>query len=188
MKNLESDNEIIKKIKQGIKTSENYKIISERHSALFYKMASKYISKKFKEKRLDFFKDKDYYIFQIILDYDSNKNTKFSTYLANRIKWMCMNDYNKHLNCCEVNCPDDVLQNCQEDSKKDYSQITEVLDMLKKEKDSRVLKIFQLRYLEGKENNLMPWKDVCCDEEINLSVQGCINVHNKYLKKIGKGK
>lgn len=188
MKDLRSDNEIIKEIKNGVDISKNYQIISDRHSAIFFKMASKYISRKFKEKRLDFFKDKDYYIFQVIIDFDFNKNTKFSTYLANRIKWMCMNDYNKNLNCCEVNCPDQVLQNCKEESSIDFSSIEDIVSMLKKDKDSRVYKIFKLRYLEGKKNNLMPWKDVCCSEDINLSVQGCINIHNNYLKKIRKEK
>ena len=81
MKDLRSDNEIIKEIKNGVDISKNYQIISDRHSAIFFKMASKYISRKFKEKRLDFFKDKDYYIFQVIIDFDFNKNTKLAAFV-----------------------------------------------------------------------------------------------------------
>jgi len=189
MKESKSDNEIIKLIKEGVNLSENYQIISDRHSAIFYKMASKYISKKFREKRIDFFKDKDYYIFQVILDYDPDRNTKFSTYLANRIKWMCINSYNKTINCCEVNCPDQLMYNCKDENYSlDTSLVFEAMNLIKKDKDERVFKIFHSRYIEGKNNDVMPWAEVCKQSDINLSIQGCINIHNKYLNKIRKVK
>ena len=148
-------------------------------------MATKFISKKFKERRIDFFKDKDTYIFEIILDYRADKNTKFSTYLGNRIQWMCINNYHKQINCCEINCPDQLMYNCPDTKNQlDVQAICEIMSMLNKEKDKRVLKIFTFRYLEGKGNNVMPWNDVCSQEGINLSVQGCINLHNKYINKI----
>ena len=188
MKDSRLDSEIIKQIKEGINVSENFKIISERHSGIFYKMAHKYISKKFKEKKLDFLRDKNYYIYLVILDFDETKQTKFSTYLGNRIKWMCMNDYNKTISNFEVNCNEDVFKNYEEKSQTDYSSIIDAINVLKKQKDTRVFRIFQLRYLEGKKNNLMPWKDVCQDNQVQLSVQGCINVHNKFINKIRKEK
>ena len=191
MKKLQhkTDNELIKEIQSGINIAENFCEICSRHSGIFYKMASKYISKKFREKRLDFFKDKEYYIYQAILDFDETKKTKFSTYLANSIKWTCINDYNKEKKKKECNYPEEFLKNCpnKEDSIND-EMIREIIEMLKKEKDQRIYKIFAFRYLEGKNNNVMPWKDVCCQEDINLSVQGCINVHDKYLKKLRKEK
>lgn len=191
MKELESDNEIIKKIqdcvKKNIDPTEYYQIISDRHSAIFYKMADRWISKKFKEKRLDYFRDKDYHIFRIVLDFKENKKTKFSTYLANRIQWDCMNSYNKDLNCCEINCPNQLMYNCPDS--KDYvdtKAICEAMEIIKKDKDKRLHKIFNLRYLVGKGNRLMPWSDICKDEDINLSVQGCINVHDNYINKLRK--
>jgi hypothetical protein len=182
-----SDNEIIKEIQRGIDISENFCEISERHSAIFFKMASKYISKKFKEKRLDFFTDKDYYIYQAVLDFNETKGTKFSTYLANRIKWKCINDYHKDQKSREVKYPLEFMLNCPDKSESiNKDKLKEVVEMLKKDKDPRIHKIFAFRYLEGKNNGVMPWKEVCCQENINLSVQGCINVHNNYLKKIRK--
>lgn len=184
MKELRSDVEIIKEIQMGNNVTDNFQIISDRHSAIFYKMADRWISKQFREKRLDFFKDKDYYIFKVILDFKDDQNMKFSTYLANRIMWMCMNNYNKDLNCCEVNCPDQIIYNCPDNSDQiDINAVCEVMDMIKKDKDKRIHKIFTLRYLVGKDNKLMPWKDICKDKDVNLSVQGCINVHDKYIKK-----
>ena len=187
MKELKSDNELIKDIKSGVNICENFEEISSRHSGIFFKMASKYISPKFKEKRLDFFNDKGYYIFKVILDYNEDKNTKFSTYLGNRIKWICINNYYKEINNCEINYQDEFISNCP-DAKKEINvrDISEVMNLIKKEKDKRLHKIFKFRYLEGKGNNVMPWKDVCSKDNINLSVQGCINVHNNYIKKITK--
>lgn len=187
MKDLRSDNEIIKEIKNHINATENFKIISDRHSAIFFKMASKYISKKFREKRLEFFRDKDYYIYRIILDFKFSKNTKFSTYLANRIKWMCMNSYHKDCNNQEIKFSTETIANFKDESKKtDYNSILEIMNLIKSEKDDRIYKIFKFRYLEGKNNSVMPWKEISQKDGINLSVQGCINIHNKYLKKIRK--
>jgi len=189
MSELKCDNELIKEIKKGNNVCKNFGVISDRHSGIFFKMAHKYISKKFTEKRLDFFNDKDYYIFQVVLDYKENKKTKFSTYLGNRIKWMCINNYYKTINSCEINYPDEIMYNCPDNNKNiDIQSISEAMEMLKKDKDPRLHKIFTLRYLEGKGNNVMPWKDVCVQDGINLSVQGCINVHNNYIKKTRKEK
>ena len=48
--------------------------------------------------------------------------------------------------------------------------------------DKRVDKIFRLRYNGGKGNKLMSWKEV--SKEVNLSIQGCINVHNSAIRHI----
>ncbi len=46
--------------------------------------------------------------------------------------------------------------------------------------DKRVGKIFNLRYVIGKDNNVMPWKNV--SSKLKLSIQGCINIHNSAIK------
>ena len=55
-------------------------------------------------------------------------------------------------------------------------------DHLEEIPDIRVKKIFQLRYSGDKK--LTPWRKV--SEKMNLSIQGCINIHNSALKKISK--
>jgi hypothetical protein len=52
--------------------------------------------------------------------------------------------------------------------------------------NEQVHKIFKLRYLEGSNNKLMPWRQV--GKEMNLSIQGCINIHDRFLQKIKKQK
>ena len=42
--------------------------------------------------------------------------------------------------------------------------------------------IFHERYFCGKRGKLKPWKDVA--RKINLSAQGCINIHDKAIKEL----
>ena len=52
---------------------------------------------------------------------------------------------------------------------------------LKKEKDTRVKKIIDIRY-NGPNNKLTPWRIIA--EKLNMSIQGCINIHNRFINKI----
>jgi hypothetical protein len=53
--------------------------------------------------------------------------------------------------------------------------------MLEQENDPRVKKIIDIRY-NTTNNRLVPWRKA--SEELNLSIQGCINIHNKFIKKV----
>jgi hypothetical protein len=46
--------------------------------------------------------------------------------------------------------------------------------------DKRIKKIFDMRYVIGEKNSVMPWRKIC--KEVDLSIQGCINVHDRGLK------
>jgi hypothetical protein len=39
-----------------------------------------------------------------------------------------------------------------------------------------------MRYIIGQRNKVMPWKDI--GSEMNLSIQGCINIHNSVVNYI----
>ena len=54
---------------------------------------------------------------------------------------------------------------------------------LKNEKDERVKKIVDMRYGMGN-NRLTPWRVIA--EELEMSIQGCINVHNRFINKVKK--
>ena len=53
---------------------------------------------------------------------------------------------------------------------------------IEKQKDKRIKRIFKLRYKGNRK--LTPWRKV--SEQMNLSIQGCINIHNSALNKISK--
>ena len=123
MKNSEEENKIIKNIQKGIDTSQNLNKILDLHSNIFYKICNKYMYSSFNFHREDFLMDKNLFIYQCLLDYKFDKGAKFSTYLASRVKWFCLNFSRKHkktssniLNmdreCMEsMPCPSDIQSN-----------------------------------------------------------------------------
>ena len=58
---------------------------------------------------------------------------------------------------------------------------SEAIKFSKNHKDKRVEKIFEMRYITGERNRVMPWKKI--SEELNMSIQGCINIHNSAIEK-----
>jgi len=188
MKKSKSDIELIEEIKSNQNISENFLEILDRHSGIYHSIINKFISKKFPEKKLDFINDKEYHVFMAILEFDKTKKTKFSTYLGNKIKWMCINDYNRTIKRKTSSTDNEELDSRDLSPAPDYKinreDIKRFFQLATKDTDPRVIQIFKLRYMEGSGNKLMPWRDVCKDKKINLSIQGCINVHNRFLKKI----
>ena len=74
-----------------------------------------------------------------------------------------------------------------EDSEKNISRedfLKKVMKIVNNDPDSRIAKIFSMRYLEGDNNKLTPWKNIGANLE--LSIQGCINIHDKAISKIKK--
>ena len=45
--------------------------------------------------REELINDAKYYIYKAAIEFDSNKKSKFSTFLGNQTRWMCLNLYNK---------------------------------------------------------------------------------------------
>jgi RNA polymerase sigma factor (sigma-70 family) len=200
MKNSEEENEILKNIQKGRNTSLNLNKILDLHSNIFYKICNKYMYSSFHFHREDFLMDKNLFIYQCILDYKFDKGAKFSTYLASRVKWFCLNFSRKHKrtssnvfnmdkDCMEsMPCPSGDRSNNNSYNAENKDTLTSFIENLKKNKDKRLYKIFHLRYIKGKHNSVMPWSEVSKNPDINLSIQGCINVHDKYLTKIRKEK
>ena len=71
-----------------------------------------------------------------------------------------------------------------EDSSQKLSKI-EAFDifnkMLTEESDKRVKKIIDIRY-NTSNNKLVPWKNAA--KKLNLSIQGCINIHDRFIEKV----
>ena len=132
--------------------------------------------------------EKDSTIYSAALNYDPTRKTKFSTHLANQTKWKCLNILNKkkknkefqldeNSNYSEPFCDSFLREIDKEEAFSFFNKC------LKKEKDERVKKIIDLRY--GVDNNkLTPWRKIA--EELDMSIQGCINSHNRFINKVKK--
>ena len=163
--------------------------LTNRHSGIYHSMVNSFLSgpknTTEKDSALD---EKVHEVYFCALKFDPNRNTKFPTYLANHTKWKCLGVLNKKKKQQEIFFQDEQIffePYC--DSFLENLSKEEVLEtlsrFLEKEKDDRVKKIIDKRY-NVLNHKLTPWKIIA--EELDMSIQGCINIHNKFLNKINK--
>ena len=163
------------------------KELIRRHSGIYINMVTAYTMTGSISHKQELIAEKDYHIYQCALKFNANKKTKFSTFLGNMTKWMCLNLYNKNKKHPEIAVEDIVLELNQEfTNPQEEAGNKELLDHILKyvssHPDPRVGAIFSLRYIEGQKNKVMPWKKI--SSKVNMSVQGCINIHDSIIKKI----
>ena len=186
---MESDIFLIEKVKKEADLN-SLNLLIERHSGIYLDMVNSVIPNNcdFLDKN-DIIDDKNISIYKAVMNYDENKNTKFSTYLGNETRWKCLNLFNrgtkyKYLDINDFN--DD--ENLSDDEMLNKISSKEILDKVyyyaNNHKDARVTKIINLRYKIGEGNKTMPWKNI--SEKVNVSIQGCINIHDRFIEEIKK--
>jgi len=189
MGSVESDLTLISKIQEDNTDQQSLIALVDRHSGIFHTMVNHFMSSPqcVLDKNL-IVEDKEITIYNSALNYDPSRNTKFSTHLANQTKWKCLNALNKKKKSRECFIDDEntyIEPSCdsfiKEIAKDEALNVFE--KCLEEEKDDRVKKIIDMRY--GSSNNkLIPWRSIAKD--LNLSIQGCINIHNKFINKVKK--
>lgn len=188
--NNQSDSELINNIKNQHDIEESLNELVERHSGIYIDMVNAYSSRDnaFIDKD-ELINDKEYKIYLAALKYDESKGTKFSTYLGNETKWNCLNTYNRNKRRPVFNS--EFIENMGDQESEESNDIAnsikqdifnKVLNLIDTHPDKRVEKIFNMRYIEGNKNKVMPWKSI--GDSLNLSIQGCINIHNSAIKDI----
>lgn len=181
-----TDEKLILNIKQNKSVEQSLNELIKRHSGICVDIINKYISSNYNESlRQELIKEKDYQIYQSALKFDFNKSTKFSTFIGNDMRWKCLNIYNKNKKQNTISVENDLIEhfNFLSEQKKDSDDVFDII--LKKTKshpDKRVGRIFYLRYIVGKNNSVMPWKNI--SKDLGMSIQGCINIHNSVIKNI----
>lgn len=184
------DEDLVKQIQEGDDNSSSaIKELINRHSGIYLDTIHCCVPQTSREtNKEDLLDDKDYNIYKFILDYDHSKRSKFSTYLCDRTKWMCYNLYNKNAKNKIISTEEietdvkDVSDDIQSLIKRE--QLQKVLNHIQSSSDPRVEKIFKLRYIEGVKNKTMPWGTI--SEHVGMSIQGCINIHNKTISEVKK--
>ena len=178
---------LIKNIQDKQNDEECLREIIARHSGIYLDIVNQYCHDNNSQLKKDLVRDKDFNIYQSAIKFDESKNTKFSTYLGNEARWICLNTYNKQRKRPTVEYDEVILEKNPESQ--DYIQElidSELLDkifaIISKNSDSRVYKIFSMRYITGRKNKVMPWKYI--SKKLNMSIQGCINIHNATITKI----
>ena len=197
------DLDLINDIKHGVNTDFNLKEIINRHSGVFVDAVKMFGGSLPSKDACEFIEEKDYHIYKAALNYDESRNAKFSTYLFYSAKWSCLSKKVKNAREVETVSFQEIFKDSSEQenfefkiepkstppspSKRFVEKIEEkdildsVFDLVSKNPDPRVEKIFTLRYKEGKKNKVMPWKNVA-EGVGNLTAQRCIDIHNNTLE------
>ena len=180
------DLQLVDNIKKDTKIEDSLQELIGRHTGIYLDIVNKYTRNGNQTNRLDLIDEKDYNIYQAALKYEGDRGTKFPTFLGNKTKWICLNKFNKRKRDPQLSIDDiresDILRPKKEKLKKeDLEVFSEAIKLSKTHKDKRVEKIFEMRYITGEKNKVMPWKKI--SEELNMSIQGCINIHNSAVEK-----
>ena len=160
----------------------------DRHSAICVNVYSKYSRGLLKNSVIlnDIVEQKEYVIYRSAMSYDPSKGSKFSTWLANQMRYFCLNTMNKN----RLVATEDEAMNAivHSDSALLHGQevsVEEKVDFIKniiaQVKDRRVGKIFKIRYFNNNRKKT-PWSNIA--KEIGVSTQTAINLHNKAIKLI----
>ena len=185
---MQTDLTLINKIKDCHDQDSLLELIN-RHSGIYHTMVNYFLSgnQNIGEKT-SLAEEKDLNIYSSALSYDPNRNTKFSTHLANQTKWKCLNIINKKKRNKEIYLDDEnsfIEPSCEsflsQIKKKEVFKVFE--SCLKEERDDRVKKIVDLRY-NTDNNKVRAWRVIA--SEMCMSIQGCINIHNKFIQKVKK--
>ena len=177
------DVELVENIKNEKDVDHCLQELIERHTGIYLDIVNKYTQHTNTSNKLDLIDEKDYNIYQTALKYKSDKGTKFPTFLGNETKWICLNKQNKIKKEKKV-AFDDIseIDLAQEDdgNKEKLEVFKKTIELAKQHQDKRVEKIFEMRYIIGEKNKVMPWKKI--SKELNMSIQGCINIHNSAIE------
>tara|TARA_R100001163_G_C5054902_1_gene191413 strand:- start:117 stop:719 length:603 start_codon:yes stop_codon:yes gene_type:complete len=180
-----SDNHLVERVKKR-NCEKSLLELSERHSGLYFKILKKY-TKSFFANNIDINEtaaDKNLIIWNSVKSFSTDKNVKFSTWLANQTKYHCLNTLNKKSKDRLITTGDDILDYLNEEEEPSggtvlFEFIENILSQLK---DQRIKKIFSMRY--SKEEKKPSWCVVASN--LKISTQTAINLHNKGISILRK--
>ncbi|MDB4314565.1 hypothetical protein N9955_00900 [bacterium] len=184
-----SDEYLIKTIKKDGDEECLMELIS-RHSGIYVNMVKTHGDKYLNSTQInDLICEKDFHIYKAAIDYDESKS-KFSTYLANIARYRCLTNktINKKssriVNFDDISYDQEVLDKNPQQESEFKEALINVTNIIESHEDPRVKTIFEERYFSSSNKKLKPWKFIA--PKVDLSIQGCINVHDKVIKELKK--
>ena len=186
MQQQNNDLDLILNIKNN-NCSDSLKSLEIKHSGICHQMIKKYQSvlNNFGISKDELDEEKIFVVYKSALNFNPDKNVKFSTWLGNQMRYYCLNLINK--NNSGISMDDENIKYILEKNQIaipenfDKEKIELILDILNQMKDKRMSKIFKLRYF-NKTNKVSSWNAI--GKKLKISTQTAINIHNKALKLI----
>ena len=187
---METDLSLINKVKKE-QDVESLNQLIDRHSGIYVEIVNKYLPNSYEGlNKNDVLEDKNFCIYDAAIKFDEKKKTKFSTYIGNLARWKCLNIYNKKNKFPQISINEFNGEKSSQNSNgykdidiiDDQKNLNRIKKIISECKDERAKVIFKMRYFDDKK--LTPWKKIA--KKLDLSIQGCINIHNKHLTEIKK--
>tara|TARA_R110002096_G_scaffold23669_2_gene75292 strand:+ start:39 stop:641 length:603 start_codon:yes stop_codon:yes gene_type:complete len=173
-----SDNYLVERIKLT-NCEKSLEELIKRHSPICFKVIKRYASTFYANNinLIEASSDKNLIIWNSAKSFNIEKNVKFSTWLANQVKYSCLNALNKKSKDRLVSTEDDILDVLKEKATEEpegnlFEFTGNILNQLK---DKRIKDIFSMRY--STQYKKPSWCKVA--EELNVSTQTAINLHNR---------
>ena len=193
MINNQSDVKLTENLKNNIETEASLKTLVERHSGIFLDIVNSYVPNNSPTcHKQDIIDELEYYVYNAGLKYDQTRGAKFSTFLGNEAKWLCLNQHHKNKKYLLASSPESAFffENKAVDTENepkphlDEKLLVKIFEIIDAHPDKRVRRIFKLRYVDPEFNKLTPWQKI--GKELKMSIQGCINIHNSAITVIRK--
>jgi len=194
MINNQSDVKLTENLKNNVEPEASLKELVDRHSGIFLDIVNNYVPNNSPTcHKQDIIDELEYYVYNAGLKYDQTRGAKFSTFLGNEAKWLCLNQHHKNKKYLLASSTESefIFENkCvdTEDEKKPHlneTLLVKIFEIIDAHPDERVRRIFKLRYVDPEFNKLTPWQKI--GKELKMSIQGCINIHNSAITVIRKG-
>ena len=159
--------------------------LCRRYENVYYKICQKYRYALIKSgvQPEDVYAEKDMIVLKCAQSFDPGRKTKFSTWLGNYAKFTCLNYVNskKYIFSADTAELHEHIEKSQSipdhtnNLNEEYKMMKTALEGLK---DSRIKKIFYMRYFGDKKKS-STWKNI--SENLGMSIQTAINLHKKGL-------
>lgn len=179
-----TDEQLIEKLKTSEGSTSLLELYSKHHKLMF-STAQKYCAPGSQE-----FLDVETYFLSIIYDsaikYDSEKGSKFSTWLANQVRYFCLNSFSEKARK-EQSVEPDYLKYLLSlrpaevyDSK--VNIIKNVKDLLSQINDEKIKNVISIRYFSS--DKIVSYNEIA--DKLNITAQTALNWHNKFIHFIQK--
>lgn len=134
----------------------------------------------------DFLEEAEFLVFEAAQKFNSEKETKFSTWLGNRVRYHCLNTltrqakyYNPNQEEFTEHLADTVLNEAEHQKHFIEGQMEYITNLLSQVKDKRVDTIIRMRYLNGTAKH-GSFRTIA--KQLNMSIQGVIDLHDAFIR------
>jgi len=179
-KKIVDDNYLVKQIKLKSCNDSLIELIS-RHSGICFSIGKKILNASTVQFN-ELSDNKDWIIYSSALSFKPDMGSKFSTWLANNVKYFCLNLKNKISKY--VNSEEDLIEfllnknNCETRDSNKVEAINTIIDLLDKIEDKNIKDAIYYRYLSNK-NKILNYAEVA--KILNVTPQTALNWHNKFI-------